>query len=199
VRLSLPLVYAATLGTMAGYGAFLGYGHRWFELDRQGTSRPAQVIFFLSLGTAGLLTGQMVRQARRLAQPGEPRRFCPSCKEPLSDPGEREDGGAAIPSAGGRRANVAAGVGLVSLGVLFGIALFWPASYANLDPDALVGLTFGLLLLLATGTVLQLRGNDLSAGIDGGGVGGTAHMGLALILVFAMMIALAIAVLKTFF
>ena len=43
VRLSLPLVYAATLGSLAGYGAFLGYcRHLWFEAAGQGISRPSR-------------------------------------------------------------------------------------------------------------------------------------------------------------
>jgi hypothetical protein len=67
LRLSLPLVYTATLGSMAAYLYFLGYVKYWLHLDdTQRLSRPNQVIFLLSLGAAGLLAGQMVRQARRL-------------------------------------------------------------------------------------------------------------------------------------
>ena len=69
LRLSLPLVYFATLGSMAAYGFFLGYAKFWLELGpEQRLSRPNQVIFALALGAAGILAGQMVRQARRLAQ-----------------------------------------------------------------------------------------------------------------------------------
>jgi hypothetical protein len=67
LRLSLPRVYAATLGSMAAYGFFLGYVRYWLEVpaaDR--LSRPNQVVFLLALGTAGILTGQVVRQARRV-------------------------------------------------------------------------------------------------------------------------------------
>jgi hypothetical protein len=67
LRLSLPLVYTATLGSMAAYAFFLGYVRYWLEIraaDR--LSRPNQVVFLLALGAAGILTGQVVRQARRL-------------------------------------------------------------------------------------------------------------------------------------
>jgi hypothetical protein len=67
LRLSLPLVYAATLGSMAGYAFFLGYIRFWLELpEKERLSRPNQIIFLLALGAAGILTGQLVRQARRL-------------------------------------------------------------------------------------------------------------------------------------
>src|SRR5262249_39638343 len=96
-------------------------------------------------------------------------------------------------------ANMAVGIGLVLLGVLLGIALFWPVSNAHLDLAAVVGLTFGLLLLVVTGAVLQFRGKDVFASNAGGGIGGTAFPAMAFILVFAMLIALAIAVLKAIF
>lgn len=67
LRLSLPLVYFATLGSMAAYLFFLGYlKYGLGLLDEQRLSRPNQVIFELALGATGLLAGQMVRQARRL-------------------------------------------------------------------------------------------------------------------------------------
>jgi hypothetical protein len=72
LRLSLRLVYVTTLGAMAGYVLFLGY-YKYFTvgLERYATdpnrlSRTDQAIFVLALGAAGLLAGQMVRQARRL-------------------------------------------------------------------------------------------------------------------------------------
>jgi hypothetical protein len=67
LRLSLPLVYFTTLGTMAAYLYFLGYVRYWLQLPaQQRLSRPQQIVFLLALGTAGLLAGQVVRQARRL-------------------------------------------------------------------------------------------------------------------------------------
>jgi hypothetical protein len=69
LRLSLPLVYTTTLGSIAAYGFFLGYVKFWLELpDEQRLSRPNQIIFVLGLGAAGILAGQMVRQARRLVR-----------------------------------------------------------------------------------------------------------------------------------
>src|SRR5262245_37440921 len=69
LRLSLPLVYAATLGAMACYAFFLGYVKFWLELPpKERLPRPQQIIFLLALGAAGIVAGQMVRQARRLVQ-----------------------------------------------------------------------------------------------------------------------------------
>jgi hypothetical protein len=66
LRLSLPLVWGATLGAMAGYVAVLGHA-KFYQPEWQ-VPRTAQVIFVLALAVAGLLAGQMVRQARRLVR-----------------------------------------------------------------------------------------------------------------------------------
>jgi hypothetical protein len=69
LRLSLRLVQVTTLGTMAAYAFFLGYVRFWLDVpDAQRLPRAQQIIVLLALGAAGLLTGQMVRQARRLVQ-----------------------------------------------------------------------------------------------------------------------------------
>lgn len=69
LRLSLPLVYFATLLSMAGYLSFLGYVRFWLNVPAaQRLSQANQITFLLGLGTVGLLAGQIVRQARRLAQ-----------------------------------------------------------------------------------------------------------------------------------
>jgi len=69
LRLSLPLVYAATLGAMAAYAFFLGYVRFGLHVaDNERLSRPQQIVFLLALGAAGLLAGQVVRQVRRLLQ-----------------------------------------------------------------------------------------------------------------------------------
>jgi hypothetical protein len=74
LRLSLPLVYFASLGSMAAYVLFLGYykyflaGVERYPTDPRRLTRADQVIFVLALGAAGLFAGQMVRQARRLSQ-----------------------------------------------------------------------------------------------------------------------------------
>ncbi|HMC90230.1 MAG TPA: hypothetical protein VKI17_11810, partial [Gemmataceae bacterium] len=74
LRLSLPLVYVASLGSMAGYVLFLGYfkylvvGVERYANHPERLTRADQVVFVLALGAAGLFAGQMVRQARRLVQ-----------------------------------------------------------------------------------------------------------------------------------
>ena len=67
LRLSLPLIYTSTLGSMAAYLFYLGYVRWWLEKpDAERLPRPQQIIFLLALGAAGILAGQVVRQARRL-------------------------------------------------------------------------------------------------------------------------------------
>jgi hypothetical protein len=74
LRLSLRLVTATTLGAMAaatialGQYVFFQVGTAaYYAADSPFRIRPAhEVIFLLALGTAGLLAGQAVRQARRL-------------------------------------------------------------------------------------------------------------------------------------
>jgi hypothetical protein len=69
LRLSLPLVATATVGSMAAYLVFLGHVRFVLQLPpEQRLSRPNQIIFLLALATAGLVAGQAVRQARRLVQ-----------------------------------------------------------------------------------------------------------------------------------
>jgi hypothetical protein len=69
LRLSLPLVYATALGSMAAYLVFLGYVKYVLELaPDQRLSRPQQIVFLLALGASGILAGQRVRQARRLVE-----------------------------------------------------------------------------------------------------------------------------------
>jgi hypothetical protein len=73
LRLSLPLVYMATLGAMAASVALVGFQFFVIHKEDYYTSpdrvpRTVQIIFLLALGAAGLLAGQMVRQARRLVE-----------------------------------------------------------------------------------------------------------------------------------
>ena len=65
LRLSLRLVYCGTLGAVAGYLVLLGHA-KWIA-ETAAVPRHHQVIFALGLGVAGLLAGQVVRQARRVA------------------------------------------------------------------------------------------------------------------------------------
>jgi hypothetical protein len=74
LRLSLPLVYAATVGAMAaaaialGQYVFVQVGTTDYYADSSPyrIARTAEIIFLLCLGTVGVLGGQVVRQARRL-------------------------------------------------------------------------------------------------------------------------------------
>jgi hypothetical protein len=75
LRLSLPLVYAATLGSIMSYlfllGAYAWYQVGWEEYYQNPAvqiPRTHEIIFLLALGTAGFLAGQTVRQARRLVR-----------------------------------------------------------------------------------------------------------------------------------
>jgi hypothetical protein len=74
LRLSLALVWVATLGAWAGYAALLAYyawfligWHRYYATPELQIPRTEEASWFLALGVAGLLAGQVVRQARRLA------------------------------------------------------------------------------------------------------------------------------------
>jgi hypothetical protein len=83
LRLSLRLVYAATLGAMGAATLMMGCyvfgligmmdyyapggGGLWLPKSWQ-IPRASEIVFLLSLGAAGLLAGQVVRQAKRLVQ-----------------------------------------------------------------------------------------------------------------------------------
>lgn len=74
VRLSLKLVYVATLGAMLTFVLLIGTSYlrmgseRYYAVENVNrVPRPTQMMMLLSLGGAGLLAGQVVRQARRLA------------------------------------------------------------------------------------------------------------------------------------
>jgi len=66
LRLSLRLVWVATLGSMAAWALVLG--HAKFFANLPVPTRTAQILFGLGLGAMGLIAGQVVRQSRRLAQ-----------------------------------------------------------------------------------------------------------------------------------
>jgi hypothetical protein len=73
LRLSLGLVYAASLGAMAAYVivlgqfAFIRVGAESYYQGNLRVPRSTQIITLLALGAAGLLAGQVVRQVRRIA------------------------------------------------------------------------------------------------------------------------------------
>jgi len=75
LRLDLGLVWTATLGAMAGYCLVLMYyawgligWNNYYAPENAGLRIPRSTegIFLLALGAAGLMAGQVVRQARRL-------------------------------------------------------------------------------------------------------------------------------------
>jgi len=73
LRLSLGLVYAATLGSMGAYIVFVGYyaffligAERYYNDAALRIPRTHEVILVLALGAAGIIAGQIVRQSRRL-------------------------------------------------------------------------------------------------------------------------------------
>jgi hypothetical protein len=76
LRLSLRLVYAATLGAMAAATlmmgcyvfAVVGFADYYDAAKPYLIPRANEVIFLLALGATGLLAGQVVRQARRLVR-----------------------------------------------------------------------------------------------------------------------------------
>jgi hypothetical protein len=75
LRLSLRLVYVATLGSIVAYLFLLGFYAFWVVgseayYGKEGLRIPRahEVIFILALGATGICAGQMVRQARRLVE-----------------------------------------------------------------------------------------------------------------------------------
>lgn len=68
LRFQLPLVWFATVGSMAGYIWLLGFA-QWFAGDRDLTvPRYYQLIFLLALALTGVVLGQVIRRVRFLAQ-----------------------------------------------------------------------------------------------------------------------------------
>jgi len=76
LRLSLPLVWVTTFGSMLcalavlGHYVFfrVGWAAYYAPENTARIPRVTEILFFLALGAVGLLGGQMVRQARRLVQ-----------------------------------------------------------------------------------------------------------------------------------
>ena len=88
LRLSLRLVYATTAGAMLSYLCLLAY-YAWFKIGREKyyatpelrVPRSEEAIHLIALLVAGLLAGQVVRQARRIAG-GYPVTVAPAEGEP---------------------------------------------------------------------------------------------------------------------
>lgn len=69
LRLSLRLVYVASLASIAAFLFYLGHFRYWQQLpEEQMLERPQQIIVILTLAATGFLAGQVVRQAQRLVQ-----------------------------------------------------------------------------------------------------------------------------------
>jgi hypothetical protein len=68
LRVSLGLVWFATLGSMAGYLSLVGLAdQKWFDQDHA-VPMVTQAITILSLGLTGIVMGQIVRRAKSLAE-----------------------------------------------------------------------------------------------------------------------------------
>ena len=75
LRLSLPLVYATTAGAIFAYLSLLAF-YAWFKIGyakyyatpELRIPRSEEAVYALALLVAGLLAGQVVRQARRIAE-----------------------------------------------------------------------------------------------------------------------------------
>ncbi len=72
LRFSLPLIWLASAGAVAGYLFLLGFA-RWGEIpgwNRQDTTVPRyhEVIFILALVLTGVVLGQIIRRVRSLAE-----------------------------------------------------------------------------------------------------------------------------------
>jgi hypothetical protein len=76
LRMSLPVVWFTTFGTMLAAVLLMGY-YAMFQMgglmeyynnDKARIPHSSQVIFLMAVGACGLLAGQVVRQARRLVR-----------------------------------------------------------------------------------------------------------------------------------
>jgi hypothetical protein len=74
LRLSLKLVWVATLGAMTGYALVLAYYAWWvigwdkyYATPELRIPRSVEFIWVLAIGVSGLLAGQVVRQMRRIS------------------------------------------------------------------------------------------------------------------------------------
>lgn len=68
LRFSLSAVYLSAVGSLLGYLVFLGHTRYVLQVpDELRVPRTNQIVFAIALAVAGLLAGQSVRQARRIA------------------------------------------------------------------------------------------------------------------------------------
>jgi hypothetical protein len=67
LRLNLPLVWFATLGSMSGYLILLGHA-KWFAARDVRVPRYHQLMFLLALALMGVILGQVIRRVRWMAE-----------------------------------------------------------------------------------------------------------------------------------
>lgn len=152
LRLSIRLVCTATLLTLMAYGFLLGHyafyliGYEHYYADSALRIPPTQeVIFALGLATAGILAGQVVRQARRLLDGNEA-----GADTAARDAEVRRD--TKLVSAG-----LALVVVLIALGLLFS-AILGPrslGSYSALPVIALISALFVIAVIAALAEARQ--------------------------------------------
>jgi hypothetical protein len=80
LRLNLPLVWFATVGSMLGYLVVLGYA-KWFAARDLRVPRYHEVMFLLALALTGITIGQVLRRARSMALEYAARRAAESGRE----------------------------------------------------------------------------------------------------------------------
>ena len=152
LRLSVRLVYAATLLALAAYGFLLGHyafyvvGYeRYYADDALRIPRTQEVIYLLGLLTAGLLAGQVVRQARRL----------------LHGRAAGAEVGDADRDVEVRRDSMLVGGGLILVAVLIALGLLFSATmgpkslgdHSALGIVALIGIPFVIAVVAALAEV----------------------------------------------
>jgi hypothetical protein len=81
LRLNLMLVRCATIGTLVAYLILSGFA-RWFTDRDLRVPRYEQLMVLLALGLTGLIIGQVIRNARRMAERYAERSHDPESRQP---------------------------------------------------------------------------------------------------------------------
>lgn len=153
LRLSLRLVYAATLCAVAGYLFLLGHhafyriGYEsYYSTSTERIPRTHEAIFLIGLLTCGVLAGQVVRQTRRLTQG----------LSVATDAGASAEAEARADSRLVAAGLVAVG-SLVALGLLFSVTAGPPLANSPVLPVvAVVAVVFVVAVLAALAEVRKL-------------------------------------------
>jgi hypothetical protein len=151
LRLSLRLVYVATGLAVAGYLFLLGHyvfyqvGYeRYYSHPELRIPRTQEAIFLLGLLTSGVLAGQVVRQARRLA------RCLPVAGETVAPEAEARADGRLV------AAGLVAVAILVALGLLYSAAA-GPPSLAGSPALPVVSVIGGLFVVAVLAALAEVR------------------------------------------